>query len=85
VLDDNNTWYRSKGFHSVVGRYPDWKMIAQQAADCDRAKALDVMESVLEANNEIDAVYCGNDAMTIGAYQSLVNAGKAEDGKFFGI
>jgi ribose transport system substrate-binding protein len=85
LVGDNNTWNRSKGFHSVVDRYPGLKMVAQQSADFDRAKALEVMESILQAHGDIDAVFCGNDAMAMGAYQALVAAGKAERVKLFGF
>jgi ABC-type sugar transport system substrate-binding protein len=85
LVGDNNTWNRSKGFHSVVDRYPGLKMVAQQSADFDRAKALEVLESVLQANPDIDAVFCGNDAMAMGAYQALVAAGKADKVKVFGF
>ena len=81
LVGDNNTWNRSKGFHSVVDRYPGLKMVAQQSADFDRAKALEVMESILQAHPDIDAVFCGNDAMAMGAYQALVAAGKDEQGQ----
>src|SRR6185436_7189373 len=46
IVGDNNTWNRSKGFHSVVDRYPGLKMVAQQSAEFDRAKGLEVMESI---------------------------------------
>ena len=85
LVGDNNTWNRSKGFHSVVDRYPDLKMVAQQSADFDRAKALEVMEAILQANPEIDGVFCGNDAMAMGAYQALVAAGKDKHVKVFGF
>ena len=85
LVGDNNTWNRSKGFHSVVDRYPDLKMVAQQSADFDRAKALEVLETLLQANPDIDAVFCGNDAMAMGAYQALVSAGKADKVKVFGF
>jgi len=85
LVGDNNTWNRSKGFHSVVDRYPELKMVAQQSADFDRAKALEVMEAVLQANPDIDAVFCGNDAMAMGAYQALVASGKDKRVKVFGF
>lgn len=85
LVGDNNTWNRSKGFHSVVDRYPGLKMVAQQSADFDRAKGLEVMESMLQAHPNIKAVFCGNDAMAMGAYQALVSAGKAEQVKVFGF
>lgn len=85
LVGDNNTWNRSKGFHSVVDRFPGLKMVAQQTAEFDRAKALEVMESILQKNPDINAVFCGNDAMAMGAYQALVSAGKADQIKVFGF
>jgi len=85
IVGDNNTWNRSKGFHSVVDRYPGLKMVAQQSGEFDRAKGLEVMESVLQAHPNIKGVFCGNDAMAMGAYQALVTAGKADAVKVFGF
>ncbi|HEV8507095.1 MAG TPA: D-ribose ABC transporter substrate-binding protein [Chitinophagaceae bacterium] len=85
LVGDNNTWNRSKGFHSVVDFYPGLKMVAQQSADFDRNKAMEVTESLLQAHPDINAVFCGNDAMASGAYQALVAAGKANDVKVFGF
>lgn len=85
IVGDNNTWNRSKGFHSVVDRFPGLKMVAQQSADFDRAKGLEVMESILQKNPDLNAVFCGNDAMAMGAYQALVSAGKADQVKVFGF
>ena len=76
LVNDNNTWNRSKGFHSVVDNYPELKMVAQQSAEFDRNKAMEVLESILQAHPDIDAVFCGNDAMASGVYQALAAAGK---------
>jgi ribose transport system substrate-binding protein len=85
LVGDNNTWNRSKGFHSVVDRYPGLKMVAQQSAEFDRAKGLEVLEAILQKNPDINAVFCGNDAMAMGAYQALVAAGKDKQVKVFGF
>ena len=85
LVGDNNTWNRSKGFHEVVDCYPDLKMVAQQSADFDRNKAMEVMESILQAHGDITGVFCGNDAMAMGAYQALVSAGKEKTVKVFGF
>ena len=85
LVNDNNTWNRSKGFHSVVDRYPNLKMVAQQSADFDRSRALEVMESILQGQPDIDAVFCGNDAMALGAYQALLGAGRAGRVRVFGF
>ena len=76
LVGDNNTWARSKGFHSVVDKFPNLKMVAQQSGDFDRNKAMEVLETIMQAHPNIDAVFCGNDAMALGAYQALQAAGK---------
>ena len=85
IVADTNTWNRSKGFHSVVDRFPGLKMVAQQSAEFDRSKALEVLESILQAKPDINAVFCGNDAMAMGAYQALLAAQKADKVKVFGF
>jgi ribose transport system substrate-binding protein len=85
LVGDNNTWNRSKGFHSVVDNYPEIKMLAQQSADFDRNKAMEVLESILQVHPQIDAVFCGNDAMAMGAYQALAAVDKAGQTMVFGF
>ena len=85
MVGDNNTWNRSAGFHSVVDEFPELKMVAQQSADFDRNKAMEVMESIMQAQPDIHAVFCGNDAMAMGAYQAVLAAGKAGKIKVFGF
>jgi ABC-type sugar transport system substrate-binding protein len=85
LMGDNNTWNRSNGFHSVVDEFPGLKMLAQQSADFDRNKAMEVMETIMQAQPDIDAVFCGNDAMAMGAYQAIRAAGKADEIKVFGF
>jgi ribose transport system substrate-binding protein len=85
LVGDNNTWNRSQGFHSVVDRFPGLKMVAQQSAEFDRAKAMEALESILQVHPNIDAVFCGNDAMAMGAYQAILSAGKSDQIKVFGF
>lgn len=85
LVGDNNTWNRSKGFHSVVDHFPKLKMVAQQSADFDRSKAMEVFESVLQSNPDVKGVFCGNDAMAMGAYQALVSAGIQDQVMVFGF
>lgn len=85
LVGDNNTWNRSNGFHSVVDEFPGIKMVAQQSADFDRNKAMDVMETIMQAQPDIDAVFCGNDAMALGAYQAVLAARKTDKIKIFGF
>ncbi|WP_163407206.1 D-ribose ABC transporter substrate-binding protein [Flavobacterium ajazii] len=85
LVGDNNTWARSKGFHSVVDNFPNLKMVAQQSGNFDRTKAMEVLETIMQANPDIDAVFCGNDAMAMGAFQALQASGKEYKVKIFGF
>ncbi|WP_308992160.1 D-ribose ABC transporter substrate-binding protein [Mariniflexile litorale] len=85
LVGDNNTWNRSKGFHSVVDLFPELEMVAQQSADFDRSIAMDKLESIMQSNPDINAVFCGNDSMAMGAYQALVAAGKEKEVMIFGF
>ena len=85
LVGDNNTWNRSRGFHSVVDEFPDLVMVAQQSADFDRNRAMEVMETIMQAQPDIDAVFAGNDAMALGAYQAILSAGKTDEIKVFGF
>jgi ribose transport system substrate-binding protein len=58
---------RKKGAAEVFPKNPGIKIVAQQTGEYDRAKALHVMENILQAQPKIDAVYCFNDEMAMGA------------------
>lgn len=85
LVGDNNTWNRSNGFHTVVDHFPELRMVAQQSADFDRNTAMMVTESILQAHGDIVGIFCGNDAMAMGAYQAVLAAGKTEQIKIFGF
>lgn len=66
---------RSAGFHDILDQYPDMTMIAQQSANWDTAEAFSKMESIIQSNQDIQGVVCGNDTMALGAAQALKAAG----------
>ncbi|MCS7483629.1 substrate-binding domain-containing protein [Umezawaea endophytica] len=47
------------------------KVVASQPADFDRAKGLDVMTNLLQANASIKGVFADNDEMALGAIKAL--------------
>ncbi|MEW2134266.1 substrate-binding domain-containing protein [Streptomyces sp. NPDC005435] len=71
LLGTNVAQDRSKGFEEEIAKYPKIKTVAKQAADFDRAKALDVMTNILQAHPDIDGVYAANDEMAMGALAAL--------------
>lgn len=62
---------RGNGFHSIVDEEEGIEVVASQPADYDRAKGLQIMENILQANPEIDAVFAHNDEMALGALEAI--------------
>jgi len=51
-------------------------VVAKQAADSDRAKGQTVMENILTANPDVNAVFASNDLMALGAMEAIKTAKK---------
>ncbi|EOD01777.1 ribose ABC transporter substrate-binding protein RbsB [Caldisalinibacter kiritimatiensis] len=66
---------RGKGFNEAVNN-SDLEIVARQPADFDRTKGLTVMENILQAQPEIDAVFAHNDEMALGALQAIKGTGR---------
>jgi inositol transport system substrate-binding protein len=67
---------REKGAQEILKQYPNIKLIAQQAADWDRAKGMDLMENWIQSfGTKINAVFAQNDEMGMGAVKALTDAG----------
>ncbi|QGU94657.1 substrate-binding domain-containing protein [Clostridium bovifaecis] len=78
IMGTNVAQDRSKGFNEAIAKNPNIKVVAQQSADFDRAKAMTVMENILQANPEIDAVYAANDEMALGALEAIEASGRLD-------
>jgi len=51
---DTNAGVRSKGFHNIIDQYPDMEMVARETANWSQTEAYSVIESVLQANPDVD-------------------------------
>lgn len=67
---------RTQGFHEVISKYPNIKIVAEQTAEWDRSKGMALMENWLQSGKEIDVVASNNDEMAIGALIAIEAAGK---------
>ncbi|MCY7486709.1 ribose ABC transporter substrate-binding protein RbsB [Paenibacillus alvei] len=74
VAGASATRERGKGFHEVADQ--TLKVIAKQTADFDRTKGLNVMENLLQANPDVQAVFAHNDEMALGAIEAIKSTGK---------
>lgn len=67
---------RGKGFNDAIAEYKDIEVIARQTANFDRSEGLTVMENLLQAHSEIDAVFAHNDEMALGALEAIQASGR---------
>lgn len=65
---------RGKGFEEVMAE-KNLNIVATQPADSQRAKGMDVMQNILQANPNIKAAFCENDEMALGAIEAVASAG----------
>jgi ribose transport system permease protein len=62
---------RAEGFAKGLRAYPGIQVVAQQPADFDRTKGLDVMSNLLQAHPDVRGVIAANDEMALGAIKAL--------------
>jgi inositol transport system substrate-binding protein len=66
---------RDQGARQVLGRFPNLKLLAEQTADWDRAKAMTLMENWIQSYGPgLNAVFAQNDEMGLGAVLALEQA-----------
>jgi erythritol transport system substrate-binding protein len=72
---DTNADIRSRGFHDVLDKYPDLKLVGRQSANWSQTEAFQKMETLMQGNRDIKGVIAGNDTMALGAAAALKAAG----------
>jgi ribose transport system substrate-binding protein len=75
------TEQRSQGFRDALKRkcQDGVKIVASQPADFVPDKGLSVMENILQAQKDIDAVYTHDDDMAEGVVSAIQNAGREDE------
>ncbi|KZK85594.1 MULTISPECIES: ribose ABC transporter substrate-binding protein RbsB [unclassified Pseudovibrio] len=67
---------RGTGFKKAMHGASGIELVAVQPADFDRTKGLNVMENILQAQPEINAVFAHNDEMALGAIKAIEAANR---------
>jgi len=71
-----NAELRRDGFKKGLEPYPNVKVVASQPADWDVQKGYDVCANIIQANPNIQAIFCANDQMALGAIKAIEAASK---------
>lgn len=69
---------RTQGCKDVVAKYPDMKVIREQAGNWQRDKGLQITENWIQSGDDINIICSNNDEMALGAIQALKSAGKLD-------
>ena len=72
------TEQRGSGFKEAVEGEEGMEIIASQSGDFSTEKSLEVMQNILQANPEIDAVFTQDDGMALGVLQAIKEAGRTD-------
>jgi ABC-type sugar transport system substrate-binding protein len=67
---------RHDGFADAIKAASQFKVVASQPADWDRAKALNVATNILQSNPDVVGFYAANDTMALGIVEAVKAAGK---------
>ena len=82
VVGAQNSIDRVGGAREVIDAYPDMEIVAVQSGEMNRAKAMEVMQNLLQAHPDVDGVWAMNDEMALGCVEAIADARTAvKEGK----
>ncbi len=67
---------RRQGIQNILDKYPDIEVLAEKTANWSRSESMTVMETWMQAFDQIDAIVAENDEMALGAREAVKAAGK---------
>lgn len=79
-----NSELRRDGFLEGIKGNAKIKVVAKQPADWDVQKGYDVAANIIQANKDLQGIFCCNDQMALGAIKAIEAAGKSETIKLLG-
>ncbi len=65
---------REQGLKSVLGKYPEIKIVAEQATRGERLTSVTVTENILTRSPKLDCIWAINDPTALGAIQAVKQA-----------
>jgi len=72
----DNAQKRKSGAEKAFNEAPGIEIVASQTANWKAEEALTVFANILQANPDLNGVFCANDMMSFGAIQAIDAAGK---------
>ena len=69
---------RTRGFEEAPEQFPGMRIVGRPAADGQRARAMAVMEDMLQTHRDLKGVFAINDDSALGAASVLQAAGRTD-------
>lgn len=85
VLEQQSHRDRAAGFKEVLKASPDIQLVSEQSGNSESAVAMSIMENILQSTPDIDAVFCTNAPMALGALEAIDSKGKSGQVKIVGF
>lgn len=76
---------RVRGFKDGLSGFPNVKIVASQPANAERDQGFTVMQNLLQAHRQVDAVFAVNDLMALGALEAVAAANRVGQVKVLGF
>lgn len=76
IESDTNAQVRTRGFHAVLDKEPQLKMVAAQSANWSQSEAFSKTELILQSTQNLRGILAGNDTMALGAVAAVKSAGR---------
>lgn len=70
---------RGQGFTEVIESLPELEIISSEPAGFAQNEGYEVMQNILTAESDIDAVFAQNDMMALGALEAIEGAGRSDE------
>jgi ribose transport system substrate-binding protein len=68
---------RLRGFRDALQQYPGMTIVASQPANWERDLGFTVFQNMLQAHNDINALFACSDLMALGAVEAIAAAGRS--------
>lgn len=69
---------RKNGCISELAKSPNMKIVSVQPGNWDRTTALNVTSNLIQANPDLDVIFCANDTMALASVEALKAVGKKD-------
>ncbi|MCB9766906.1 MAG: sugar ABC transporter substrate-binding protein [Candidatus Omnitrophica bacterium] len=67
---------RVAGFHEIIDQHPNIEVVGSGPGNWERLGGMNLAETALKANDQVDLIFAVSDAMAQGAAQAVQEAGK---------